>query len=79
MPAQPLDRGLGEGAVGVPPGRGPVVELVHRRVEEVRGHLRGTIGEEAHRLLRVHEQPLARRDLPARLARPGPKAELNCT
>ena len=71
--AHPLDRGLGQGAVGVAPGGGAVVELVDRRVEEVGGHVGRAVGEEPHGLLRVDEQALPGRDLARQVGEPRPE------
>ena len=69
-----LDRGLGQGAMGVAPRGGAVVELVHRGVEEVGRHLGGAIGQEPHRLLaRPANEALARRDLTRQVGQAGPE------
>ena len=49
--AHGLERGLGEGAVGVAPRRQAVVELVHRGVEEVGGDLGRAVGGQPQRLV----------------------------
>jgi hypothetical protein len=47
----------------VAPGRGPIVELVDRGVEEIGGDLGRAVGQYPHRLVRVAEEPLAGGDL----------------
>jgi hypothetical protein len=74
--AHALQRRLGERAMGVPPGRRAVVELVHRRVEEVGRHFRRPVGQDPHRLFAIAEQALAGRDLPGEVGEAGPEGRV---
>ena len=68
-----LERGLRQRAVGVAPGSGAVVELVHRGVEEVGRHLRRAVGQDVDGLLRIAEEALAGGDLPRQVGEAGPE------
>ena len=57
--------------MGVAPRGEAVVELVDGGVEEVGRDLGRAVGGQAQRLVRVHEQPLAGRDLAREVREPG--------